>query len=173
MLLTPAQQATLKAHIAANVNQVSFGGVNTAINAIPNNDDGHFAIAAWYNLQASPDFTVWKTNVPINQIGDKINGTELAGLSTLNNTRLQTAVVLASGGFNPSLVDRRAFFDDIFSGAGGTTTRANLLILWKRLCSNIEKLFASGTGSNAAPATLVVEGTVSYQDIANARNLPA
>lgn len=66
----------------------------------------------------------------------------------------------------------RAFFDDVFSGAGGTNTRAALLVLWKRLATRIEKLFATGTGSDAVPATLVFEGEVSVQDIIEARNLP-
>jgi hypothetical protein len=52
-----------------------------------------------------------------------------------------------------SLADRRNAFNDIFSGAGGATTRASLLALWKRLATNAQKLFSSGTGSDPAPAT--------------------
>ena len=160
MALTTPQLATLKAAFIADA----------TLNAQPNNSDGAFAIAAAMNLSASPAFTVWKTNVSIRDVGDKINGTELAGLSNLNTTRLQMVVMLSDGGINASLIDRRQFFDDIFSGAGGTNTRANLLALWKRLATRAEKLFATGTGSDASPATMTFEGTLSYQDVQTARN---
>ncbi len=160
MALTAAQLATMKADI-----------INTpAFNTQPNNSDGAFAIAAAYNLPASPAWTVWKTNVPINEVGKKFNGTELAGLTTGNQQRLQTIAVYLATGVNPSLIDNRQFFDDIFSGAGGATTRANLLILWKRLATRAEKLYTTGTGSDPSPATLTFEGSVSYQDVIDARN---
>jgi hypothetical protein len=69
MALTPAQLATLKAHIAANTNQI--GGV--AINTLPNGSDQNFAIAAWYNLAASPAYLVWNTEVPIKSIRAAVN----------------------------------------------------------------------------------------------------
>jgi hypothetical protein len=70
---------------------------------------------------------------------------------------------------NPSIASNRAFFDDVFSGAGGTNTRAALLALWKRLATRGEKLYATGTGSDASPATLVVEGAISARDVEEAR----
>lgn len=160
MDMTLAQRQTLKAFIAAT----------PAWAVLPKNDDSASFIAAQLNLNFSPSFTVWKTNVPINQVGDKFNGTELSGLTSLNHTRLQTVVMLGANGVNPSLPDRRQFFDDIFSGAGGAITRANLLVLWKRFATSFEKLFATGTGTDAAPATLVLEGAITYQDISSAWN---
>lgn len=161
MPLSPAQSATLKSDVAANTATIpagqpwtgSFGGM--PINAVPNSGDGNTAIAEWYNFAASPAFTRWRKLVPLSEISKKINGTELAGLTTGNHTRLQTVTVLinAGGGLDASLADQRRFFDDIFSGAGGTTTRANLLALWKKPSTNAEKLFATGTGSDATPAT--------------------
>lgn len=175
-MLTTAQLQTLKTDIAANTATVQFGGSPVQINALPNTPDANAEIAAWYNGQASPSFTVWKKFVTITEIGDKINGTELAGLSSLNATRLQTVVVLSAGGVNPSLTDRRQFFDDIFSGAGGATTRAALLVLWKRLANRIQKLLSTGTGSDASPATTQAgiddSFAITYQDVEAARNLP-
>ena len=113
MALTPQQLATLKADILAD----------PALNAFPNNADGNTAIANAYNQNASPAFTVWKTNVSITAIGDKFNGAELGGLTSANQTRLQTIAQYSPMGVNPSLADRRQFFDDIFSGAGGAVTR--------------------------------------------------
>jgi len=158
MALTPAQQATLKTSIQAD----------PAFNSLPQNSDGAYAIAEAYKLPATPNWTVWKSNVTINEVGKKFNGAELAGLTTGNQTRLQTIAQYMAGGVNPSLLDNRQFFDDVFSGAGGTNTRAALLILWKRLANRSEKLFSTGTGSDAAPATMTVEGTLSYSDVQQA-----
>lgn len=160
-MLNTTQLTVLRDAIAAD----------STLTAFPNNDDGNFEVAKLLNLEASPAFTVWKTSVTINQVGDNIVGTDLAGLSSLNSTRLQTIVQLSTSGVNPSVPDRRAFFDDVFSGAGGAATRAKLLILWKRLATRFEKLYAVGTGSDAVPANLVIEGSVSAQEVNSARNL--
>lgn len=160
--MTPEQLQILKTNIAAN----------SDLNSQPNTADGAFEVARLYNLSASPNFTVWKTNVAIRHVGDNLVGTELAGLSSLNHTRLQTIVIMSAEGVNPSLADRRAFFDDIFSGAGGTQTRAKLLALWKRFATRAEKLFATGTGTDESPATMTFEGEVLPQDVVLARNLP-
>ena len=149
--LTPAQMTALKANV------VGTGDTNAKYQA------GDLqGLADLYNANASPTFTAWKTNVQLVSVGDNIVSTELASLSTLNATRLQTIALYSPNGVNPSMTDRRAFFDDIFSGAGGVNTRAKLLILWKRLSTRFEKVFATGTGSDASPASIVIEGPVSY-----------
>lgn len=158
--LTTQQLQTLKTYIA-----------NTpALNALPNNPDGNFEIARQLNLPASPVFIVWKTNVPISTIGINFNAAELATRSTADNTRLQTIAQYLPGGINPSLLDHRNFFDDIFSGVGGSNTRAKLLALWKRSATAFEKLYATGTGSDGSPATLVIEGEINYNHVEEARN---
>jgi hypothetical protein len=166
MALTTAQLQALKAHIAAS------GDLNT----IPAGSDGNAAIAALMNVAASPAFTVWRKSVSIMEVGDAVNGTELAGLSSLNNTRLQTLVAMSAAGVNPSLANRRQFFDDIFSGAGGVNTRAALLVLWKRPATRAQKLFSTGTGSDASPATTDANVGDSFavtgQDVDSARNIP-
>ena len=160
MALTIAQLATLKADILAD----------PVLNAQPNTPDGADAIAQVYNAKAIPTFTVWKTLVSISEAGRKFNGVELGGLTTANHTRLQTIAAFLVEGVNPSLPDNRAFFDDVFSGAGGALTRAALLALWKRPALRLEKLFATGVGSDASPATMIVEGTTNYEEVLQARN---
>lgn len=182
MHLSPAQLAALKAHILANTATIpaghpwSGGFVGTQIKDVPNNPDGNLAVAGWYSLATSPAFVLWRKTVPLSEIAVKLNGTELAGLSSLNHTRLQTVITLvnAAGGSNPSVPDQRAFWDDIFSGAGGATTRASLLALWKRVANNAEKLFATGTGSDASPATSAFADGVPLDalDVNSALNLP-
>lgn len=153
--LTAAQLATLKAAILAETDPTFVTNRNAGATG---------AMADFYNAN-HPTFVVWKTSVPITQIGDKFNGAELGGLTTANQTRLQTIALFSTNGVNPSLADRRAFFDDVFSGAGGTITRASLLVLWKRLARRVERLFATGTGSDAVPGVLVFEGSISNDDI--------
>jgi hypothetical protein len=162
MALTSAQLVTLKADILAD----------GTLNAFPNNDDGNLAIAAAYNATASPAFTVWKSLVSIQATGQAFNGTELAGLTTANLTRLQTLAQYLDQGYNSALPDVRQFFNDVWSGAGGANTRANLLVLWKRLATRGEKLYATGPGTDPSPATLVFEGQISKTDVNSARNLP-
>lgn len=159
--LTTAQKATLKAAILAD----------PALNAFPNNSDGNFDLAAKLSTElASPAFIVWRTNVPIGEVGRTFNATELAGLTSLNTQRLQNLAAWLQGGVNPSLSSIRQFFDDVFSGAGGTNTRAALLVIWKRSATLVEKIFATGTGTTAAPATMGYEGAISASDVADARN---
>jgi len=160
--MTPAQLVILKSDILAD----------PTLNAFPNGTTGNFEVAKAYNELASPAFTVWKVNVSITQIGDNLVATELAGLSTLNSTRLQTIAVFSSDGVNPSLSDRRAFFDDVFSGSGGALTRAKLLTLWKRLATRAEKLFSIGTGTDSSPASTTFMGAVSLSEVQAARDLP-
>jgi hypothetical protein len=156
--LTTAQTATVKAFIIADA---TLGPKTSG----PGTDYGF--IADSMSSLAAPAFIVWKSNVSIGAIGDNFVGTELAGLTSANQARLQTIAQFSLNGIDPSLADRRAFFDDIFSGAGGTATRAKLLALWKRSATRVEKVLATGTGSDAAPATMVYEGGISINTIAD------
>jgi hypothetical protein len=159
--LTSAQLATLKTAILAD----------PALSSQPLTSAGAQTIADAFNAQASPAFTVWKTSVTVRETGQVFDGTEWAGMTSANHTRLQTvAQYLAS--YNAGVAGIRAMFNDIWSGAGGTNTRAALLVLWKRTATRAEKLFATGTGSDAAPATLVFEGRLSSDTVQAARELP-
>ena len=161
MALTPAQKTTLKTAINAD----------PALNVFPNTSDGNFDLAVKLSTElASPAFIVWRSNVPIGEVGKTFNATELAGLTSLNTQRLQNLAAWLVSGVNPSLASVRQFFDDIFSGAGGQLTRPALLVIWKRSATRIEKILATGTGSDASPATMGYEGSISASDVADARN---
>lgn len=157
--MTPSQLITLKAAILAD----------PALAAMPMNSDGDYDIATALNLQASPTFTVWRTNVPTAQVGIAMNSTEVSGLTTANTNRLIVMEAYSGGSFNPSILDVQAGFNSVFSGAGGALTRAALLVLWKRLALRGEKIFATGAGSDAAPATMGFEGSISPTDVHLAR----
>lgn len=156
MALTAAQLTTLKNDIAAD----------PAFASVPHNSDGAFLVAAAYNLPASPDFTVWKTDVPTSQCKQAMVWTEFIGRSAGEREAWQ--FMLSNGTINASDANVRQGILDIFSGAQGATSRSNLTAIAKRLATRAEKLFATGTGSNASPATMAFEGSLSYQDVQNA-----
>jgi len=159
-MLTAPQKTQLKAYIDAS----------SDLTVYPNTIAGNTEIARLLNLDAAPPFIVWKSIVPIGDVGRAFDAAELAGLTAINHTRLQTLAIYLAGGVTPGLASVRAFFDDIFSGAGGTKTRAALLVLWKRAATRGETVFATGTGTEATPGTLVVEGALSVTDVEEARN---
>ena len=157
MSLTDAQLQTLKTDIAAS----EFG-------ALPQNSDSAFEIAAAYNLDGVPDFTVWQDFVNLQEVGDALDGVDLGNMTSANSERLRTFGVMNPLGTKPTRADHRAFFDDVFSGAGGATTRANLDLLWKRLATRTEALLATGTGSTGSPGTMEFVGNINYRDVLNA-----
>ena len=160
MSLNTAQLATLKTAILAD----------PVLNVYPNTSDGNNNMCVEkLNVLASPTWTVYKGNVSILATGQAFNGTELAGMTTANQTRLQTIAQYLAQGYNAALADVRAMFNDIWSGAGGANTRANLLALWKRPALLGEKILSTGIGSDAAPAMMVYEGNISPTDVEQAR----
>ena len=157
--MTPPQIAILKAAILAD----------PALASQPLTNTGSVAVAAALNQNAVPAFTVWKTSLSTRELGEAMNSTEVGGLTTANSNRLMVMQAYSDGFFNPSRADTRAGFDGVFSGAGGVLTRAALLILYKRLANRFEKLFATGTGTDAIPAMLGLEGAVTSDDVQLAR----
>tara|TARA_R110000868_G_scaffold215407_1_gene465500 strand:- start:1813 stop:2517 length:705 start_codon:yes stop_codon:yes gene_type:complete len=158
MPLTTAQLTTLKAAILAETD----AGFVAARNAKNEN-----LMAAFYNAPASPAFVVWKPSVPTAAIGTTIGYVALAAMTSANLTQLDMFTKLNPQSFPPT-ASIRAFFTTTFSGAlggEGQSTRDALDALYRRTANRLEKLFATGTGSVASPATLVVEGELAPQQI--------
>lgn len=154
--MTPAQLTALKADILASPDLAGF----------PNNSDGAFAIAALYNLPASPNFTVWKTSVTLQEIMS--NGFRWTDVDGLTAAKYRTWDLMNSlGTIDPSKPNVRQGIRDCW-GAGSQQESAILPHL-KRLATRGEKLFATGTGSDNSPATMTFEGNISYQDVEQAR----
>jgi hypothetical protein len=170
MALTTAQLATLKAYIAAD----------GALNAQPNNNVGNSIIAVTLNGVASPDFWVWRTSVTKDELvgSTSADGTTFNWTGTGYITRSQgerdafREIFAAGGACNPSLPSVRTAFTDIFSGATAPApaNRTHLVTVSRRKALVIEKLFSSGTGSTASPATMGREGTITPDDIEQARS---
>lgn len=159
-MLTQAQLTTLKAYIDSV----------PAWAALPSNSDTAYFIAQELAKEVTPAFVVWKTAVSRNEVGKTFVASALAAITAGNNDKLNNFAAWNET-INPSRADQRAFFDDVFSVAAGASTRAALLALWKRNANHVEKLYATGTGSDAIPATMTVEGSISYQEVEQARAL--
>lgn len=189
MALTAAQLTTLKNDIAANTATIpagqpwtgSFAG--TQVKLVPNTSDGNLAVAGWYNQTASPAFWGWLPLSTPADTGRAIKMSDVGNLTTANSTRLQVSFQIRPDGFVPSSTDDRALFGGLFSVAGAAGTRANLLAIWQRQVTFLEKLLATGTGTQAtgdlnsdgsvvsgSPATLAFAGAITGTDVLNARN---
>lgn len=156
-MLTNAQLQTLKAAINAD----------PTFAAMPNTTANAMTIADALNLEASPDFWVWKKRLSTAEVYDAIVWTELIGRSQGERDTLQ--IMLSQGFIDPSLANTRQGFQDIFSGAAGAVTRSQLTAASRRKATRFERIFATGTGSTGSPGSLVVEGPVSYAEVESAR----
>lgn len=154
--MTPQQLAALKADIL----------LDPALSAKPMNSDGAFDIAVAYNLPASPQFVVWKTNVPASEIMSNGFVWTAVDALTVGKARIWDWMT-RYGSINPSKANVRQGLSDCF-GAGSAMQTAIAPHL-KRDATRAERLFATGTGSTGSPGTLVFEGTLSYQDVEAAR----
>lgn len=164
--MTSAQLATLKADIIAD----------GTLNAFPNNSDGAVAIAAIYNVTASPDYWVWRTSVS----RDDIYNTQDFESNFWNWTTYKNQSAVEQNAWvqmfmgdraNFSAANLRAGVAAIFTGsAPANAQRDHCLSVGRRKATRFEKLFATGAGTSTAPSTSALESPVSYQDIDQARN---
>ena len=163
MPLTTAQSATIKAHILADPALLPMtSGVTTDLVGLVNT----------MNAASSPAFYCWRTDVMAAETGDAWVGTDIDGMSALNMQRLQLLLASSpSGVFDMSRIDRRAGFENPFGTNQNNASRVAMRAVWKRAATVAEKLFATGTGSDASPGTMVFVGTVSYPEVQEARSL--
>jgi hypothetical protein len=170
MLLTDAQYTTLATDITVT-NAAEFAA------ALAATDDQ--AIAAAYNLLASPSYWVWRTRVTAQEIYETVTADGTSWSWTIYIARsvgerdAWRELTSVTGFINPSLPNTRQGVADIFSGAGGAAQRTHLLAIGRRPSRRIEKLSASGAGSTAAPSVMGAEGELTYRDVAHAvRGVP-
>jgi len=177
-----AQQATIAADIAAN----------SDMNTQPHNSDGAFAIAALYNAQAAGPYYVWDNAVPILVIMDNITWANYTPVDAPDSTVTWSNRSLAAQGkqFNlQTMFQSRLTFDanratlrsgltdatqNLPTGTGGAILSggwANIKTAITRTATRIEKLLATGSGTQGTPSTLAqvagasFGGAITYQDI--------
>lgn len=160
--MTPAQLQTIKTFILSV----------PAWAALPVNSDTSYFIADELRKDAAPDFIVWKTDVSADEI--MRNGMDWARVDNLSVGKARIWDWMTRlGSFNAAKVNVRAGIDAAWvGGAADLAVRAQVYTHCKRKANILEKLFASGTGSDASPATMAVEGGLSYQEVQAARDLP-
>jgi hypothetical protein len=157
MQLTTAQRAALKTAIEAEPSLAT---------ALANGND--VAVATWCN--AATTFVVWRTRVEVDEI--MANGfiwTEIDALTAGKARIWQWMSQL--GAINPSKVNVRQGLRDCFeqlapqtfgdrvAGTGGLQPHL------RRVATNAERVLATGTGTTAQPGQLVIEGTISINDV--------
>lgn len=159
MALTPAQKTALKADIIA-----AADAPMQALELNPASSDLAFAVAALYNTDAAPTFTVWRTDTPTKDIKKAIVWTEyISAVSGAEHNAF--SLIIANGIVNAGDANIRQGFADIFAGPNKDQTLAALLAIAKRPAKRGEKLFATGTGTTGSPGTLTFEGNLSFNDV--------
>jgi hypothetical protein len=156
MDLTTEQKAALVTYIEANpdTNQLFVDG-NTS------------GLADLLNTDFDPPFTVWRTSVTQDEV--MLNGFDWARVDNLSVGKARIWEWLfdnAQNAINPSKTNIRNGIDAAWTGTqADLNVRAAVYVHCKRLASRVEKVFASGTGSDAVPATLVIEGPIDASDV--------
>lgn len=159
-MLNSAQNTALAAFIAAD----------PVLSAYPHTGDGAWEIAARLNAAATPDFIVWRTSVPQDEIMQNgFDWTRVNNLSVGSARCWEWLFANQQNAINPSKANVRAGIDEVWKGtAQDLAVRAAVYVHCKRRASVAEKLFATGTGTDASPALLTYEGTLVYQDVTGA-----
>lgn len=160
MSLTTAQQAALKAYVEADPTLSQF----------PHNGDGAYAIADALKADASPEFVVWRTSVPRDEIMQNgFNWVQVDNL-TVGKARIwEWLFANEQNAINPSKLNVRSGIDEAWKGtAAMLAVREAVYVHCKRNANILEKLFATGTGSTASPGTMTVEGSIGYNEIVTA-----
>jgi len=148
MILTSQQIATLRAWVIANHNAVFDESTLAPLNAV-----------------ASPAFIVWKTNVTNQEIMQ--NGFDWVRVDNLSAGKARIwEWMFQFGSVDPSKVNVRAGFDAVWVGTqADLAVRAAVYAHCKRSATVGEKMFATGTGSDAVPATMGPEGLVTLDNV--------
>jgi hypothetical protein len=178
-MLTPAQRTTLRTFLLAQTDQ-------TLVDAIAGGNDG--AVANWLNAEASPQFFVWRSTTPVDDVTDAILWAKMTPADAPDGTQIWANRSLAAQGKQFNLQNiflgrnvvatgkgniRTAIEDSLTNlptavagavqGAGWNAVKAAI----SRPANRLEKSFATGTGTAAAPATLVAEGSIDSAEIAS------
>jgi hypothetical protein len=124
-------------------------------------------LADYYNAPASPSFWVWRDSVSQDEIMQ--NGFDWVRVDNLSVGKARIWEWLFANearAINPSKVNVRAGIDEAWKGtAADLAVRAAIYVHCRRAASRVEKLLATGAGSEAAPALMSFVGPMSYTDL--------
>jgi len=140
--MTPAQLATLKAAIDADVE----------LSAFPMTTDGYLDLANKLNSElAAPDFYVWKEHVTLAEIyGNGFAWVEVDSL-TDPKARIWEWMFGQTSAANPAKQNVRAGIEEVWKGnAGKLAVQASVFGHCRKLANRTSKIFAT---TSAAPPT--------------------
>jgi hypothetical protein len=116
-------------------------------------------------MNADSTFVVWKTKVLAQQImEDAFIWTDVDQL-TVGKSRIWDWLT-RFGNFNAAKATVRQGLADCFGAASAMATA--IIPHLKRFATRAEKLYATGTGTTAAPGLLVFEGKIQMYDVVQA-----
>lgn len=155
--LTPAQREVVRQDILAD----------PVLSALPPSSDAINAIILAYIQPASPVCTVWKTRVSQDEIEQ--NGFDWVQVDNLTVGKARIWEWMFNNServINPSRLNVRQGVDEAWKGtAAMLAVRAAVYVHLKRPANRLEKLFATGACTDAAPSTMGVEGEMNYEEI--------
>lgn len=159
-MLTQAQKTALATAVAAD----------HSFDVLPHNTDGAFAVAAAFNITESPNYYVWKSSVSQDEIMQNgFDWTRVDNLSVGKSRIWEWMFSNQERVINPSKANVRAGIDAVWVGtAADLAVRAVVYTHCYRLATRAEKLFATGTGTTASPATMGYEGQLNYNEVQEA-----
>jgi hypothetical protein len=158
MALTPEQLPALKAAILAETDP-AFVELRQA-----NNEEG---MAAWYNVAGT--FVVWRTSVTKAEIqaSPAFDWTRVDNLS-VGKARIWDQMFYG-GAINASQQNYRTGVEAVWVGTqADLNVRAAVFAVMKRAALRGERVFATGTGTDAVPGLLTFEGTITAQNTSDA-----
>lgn len=124
----------------------------------------YMALKDYLNSLSNPAFKIWRTNVdPVEIMQNGMDWTRVDNLSVGKARIWEWLTKLPT--FNAAKPNVRAGIDAAWVGtAADLAVRANVYTHCKRTAYNSEKIMATGTGTDASPATPTWEGEVSEHD---------
>lgn len=161
MALTPQQLPALKAAILAETDPAFVEYREQGATG---------AMADFFNAPKDPAFVVWRTSVTQDEIMQ--NGMDWTRVDNLSVGKARAWDWMFNNSqrvINPSKANVRAGIESVWVGTqADLTVRSAVYAHCKRAAKRGEALFATGTGSDAAPGFLVYEGNVSSNDVVQA-----
>lgn len=160
MALTTEQKLIIKNYVEAD----------PALSQLQPSADNAFAIAAALQQVASPAFIVWRSSVTQDEIMQNGFDWTQADNLTVGQARIwEWLFDNDANALNPSKANVRQGITECWKGTAAKVAVATAVFAHcKRSATIIEKILATGTGTDATPATMGYEGSVSYNDIGSA-----
>jgi hypothetical protein len=177
MLLTPQQDAVINAWVLADAELGILEPSSDAINKIIDK----------LGTLTVPNFKVWRTLTSVSDISDAIiwanftpsnpsagGGTDVTNwLLACQGKQFNLQTLLSGREYvNTSKPNIRAGLQDALtqvpSGVSGANKQAGwpaVQLVIQKVATNFERLFATGTGTEASPGNITLEGLPGYYDV--------